>query len=48
LAGSVGRVLCARAPGLTLVHDPGWLLVGDMMVDGVNPAGASVAAARSF
>ena len=43
-----GRVLCARAPGLTLVRDPGWFRVGDMMVDGVNPAGVSVAAARSF
>ena len=36
----------ARAPGLTLVRDPGWFRVGDMMVDGVNPAGVSVAAAR--
>jgi hypothetical protein len=31
--------VCARAPGLTLVHGPGWLRVGDMMVDGVIPLG---------
>ena len=33
---------CARAPSLILVHDPGWLRVGDMMVDGVIPLGEAV------
>jgi hypothetical protein len=28
---------CARAPSLTSDLDPGWLRVGDMMVDGVTP-----------
>ena len=32
-------VVCARAPSLISVHDPGWLRVGDMMVDGVIPLG---------
>ncbi len=27
--------LCARAPGLTSVRDPGWFRAGDMMFDGV-------------
>ena len=31
--------LCARAPSLTSVHDPGWLRAGDMMFDGVIPLG---------
>jgi hypothetical protein len=29
------RVGCARTPSLISVLDPGWLRVGDMMVDGV-------------
>jgi hypothetical protein len=29
------RVGCARTPSLISVRDPGWLRVGDMMVDGV-------------
>jgi hypothetical protein len=33
----LGWVWCARAPGLISVHGPGWLRVGDMMVDGVIP-----------
>ena len=28
-------VVWARAPSLIWVHDPGWLRIGDMMVDGV-------------
>ena len=39
---------CARAPGLTSVHDSGWFQVGDKMFDGGDPAGGSVAAAQSF
>ena len=35
-------VLCARAPGLTSVHDPGWLRAGDMMFDGVIPLGEAL------
>src|SRR3954470_16432133 len=31
----VVRVGCARTPSLISVLDPGWLRVGDMMVDGV-------------
>jgi hypothetical protein len=34
--------LCARAPGLTSVRDPGWLRVGDMMFDGVIPLGEAL------
>ena len=42
-------VLCARAPSLISVHDPGWLRTGDMMFDGVLPLGEkSVAAALSM
>jgi hypothetical protein len=33
---------CARAPGLISVHGPGWLRVGDMMVDGVIPQRAVI------
>ena len=29
--------VCAGAPSLTLDLGPGWLRVGDMMVDGVTP-----------
>jgi len=29
--------LCARAPGLTSAHDPGWFRIGDKMFDGVIP-----------
>ena len=36
----VVRVVCARAPSLTSVHDPGWLRAGDMMFDGMIPLGA--------
>ena len=35
----VGRVVCARAPSLTSVRDPGWLRAGDMMFDGVIALG---------
>ena len=31
----VVRVGCARTPSLISVRDPGWLRIGDMMVDGV-------------
>jgi hypothetical protein len=31
------RIVCARALGLISVHDQGWLLAGDMMVDRVIP-----------
>ena len=31
----VVRVGCARTPSLISVRDPGWLWIGDMMVDGV-------------
>ena len=34
--------MCARAPSLISVHDPGWLRVGDMMVDGVIPLGEAL------
>ena len=41
VGGACARLLvgvwCARAPGLISVHGPGWLRVGDMMVDGVIP-----------
>jgi hypothetical protein len=37
-----GWVLCARAPGLTSVRDPGWLRAGDMMFDGVTPLGEAL------
>jgi hypothetical protein len=44
--------VCARAPGLTSVLDPGWLPVGDVMVDGVTPrrwcCGRSVFLGRSL
>ena len=32
-----GTGVCARAPSLISVRGPGWLRVGDMMVDGVIP-----------
>src|SRR5215207_4998294 len=32
-------VVCARAPSLTSVHDPGWLRAGDMTFDRVIPLG---------
>jgi hypothetical protein len=35
------RVLCARAPGLFSVRDPG-VRVGDMMVGGVIPLGEAL------
>jgi hypothetical protein len=38
----VVRIVCARAPSLTSVHDPGWLRAGDMMCDGVIPLGEAV------
>jgi len=38
----VVRVVCARAPSLISVHDPGLLRVGDMMVDGVIPLGEAL------
>jgi hypothetical protein len=38
----VVRVVCARAPSLTSVHDPVWLRAGDMMVDGVIPLGQAL------
>ena len=38
----VVRVVCARAPSLISVHGPGWLRVGDMMVDGVIPLGEAL------
>ena len=31
----VSCLLCARAPSLISVHDPGWFRTGDMMFDGV-------------
>jgi len=34
-ARRVVRMRCARTPSLISVRDPGWLRVGDMMVDGV-------------
>jgi hypothetical protein len=37
-----GCLLCARAPGLTSVRDPGWLRAGDMMFDGVVPLGEAL------
>ena len=37
-----GCMLCARAPGLTSVRDPGWLRAGDMMFDGVVPLGEAL------
>jgi hypothetical protein len=43
----VVRVVCARAPSLISVHDPGGPGAGDMM-DRVIPLGAGVAAARSI
>jgi hypothetical protein len=36
------RVGCARTPSLILVRDPGWLRIGDMMVDGVFRSGDAV------
>jgi len=33
---------CARTPSLISVRDPGWLRVGDMMVDGVIRLGDAV------
>jgi hypothetical protein len=30
-------IVCGRAFGLISVHDRGWLLAGDMMVDRVIP-----------
>ena len=41
-AGLVVRVVCARAPSLTSVHDPGWFRGGDMMFDGVIPLGEAL------
>jgi hypothetical protein len=35
-------VVCARAPSLISVHDPGLLRVGDMMVDRVIPLGEAL------
>jgi hypothetical protein len=40
--GCVRVWLCARAPGLTLVLDPGWLRIGDEMFDGVIPRGEAL------
>src|ERR1700687_5891508 len=40
LALESGR--CARAPSLISVHGPGWLRVGDMMVDGVPRFGEAL------
>jgi len=37
----MSRVLCARAPSLTSVHDPP-LRAGDMMFDGVIPLGEAL------
>jgi hypothetical protein len=33
---------CARTPSLISVRDPGWLRIGDMMVDGVIRLGDTV------
>jgi hypothetical protein len=33
----IERIVCARAPRLTSVHDPGWPRAGDKMLDGVIP-----------
>jgi hypothetical protein len=41
-AGWRVRIGCARAPSLISVCDPGWLRIGDMMVDGVVPLGDAV------
>jgi hypothetical protein len=38
----IERIVCARAPSLTSVHDPGWLRVGDKMFDGVIPLGEAL------
>jgi hypothetical protein len=38
----VVAVGCARTPSLISVRDPGWLRVGDMMVDGVIRWGDAV------
>src|SRR6202035_353444 len=35
-------VLCARAPSLTSVRDPGWCRAGGMMFDGVIPLGEAL------
>src|SRR3954451_1627899 len=35
-------IVCARAPSLTWVRDPGWLRAGDMMCDGVIPLGEAL------
>jgi hypothetical protein len=38
----IERIVCARAPRLTSVHDPGWLRAGDKMSDGVIPLGEAL------
>jgi hypothetical protein len=35
-------MVCARALGLISVRDQGWLLAGDMMVDGMIPLGEAL------
>ena len=40
--GGWGSGVCARAPSLILVRDPGLSRVGDMMVDGVIPLGEAL------
>ena len=38
----IERIVCARAPSLTLVHDPAVQRVGDEMFDGVIPLGEAL------
>jgi hypothetical protein len=42
VVGLVWSGVCARAPGLTSVRDPAVWRIGDVMFDGVTPAGGSV------
>jgi hypothetical protein len=35
-------IVCARALSLISVHDQGWLLAGDMMVDRMIPLGEAL------
>jgi hypothetical protein len=38
----IERIVCARAPGLTLVHDPAVRRAGDKMFDGVISLGEAL------